>query len=335
MESGVKEYRRLPGKGARRGHFFGLAPTRSTAWLADDHLLSVDNDYFSEDYKRFYFKDIQALSIRRTRTWEVANVVWGVLAILTSLGAYALDNNMFLWTMEGLFCLGLLVSLLRGPTCVFRLHTAVHTEEMPSLGRLKAALKAREILYPLIQQAQGEPFVPDVQLATAELVRANNVAGTESGIVPNPSGYQGGVHKVLFGLMSLSALVNLILLYDSHVGITVLNVFMGFGLFACAILAVVRQYETHMGTAIRTLSWTALGVLTVFYFIGMMHYMFVTVAYSDVVRTQWELMKIYSATMPKTAPWFLGLRVCFAVVSLSVSVPALILLLRQSRGWQE
>ena len=341
MESGVTEYRRLPGKGARRGHFFGLAPIRSSAWLADDHLLSVDNDYFSEDYKRFYFKDIQALSIRRTRTWEVWNVVWGVFAILTALGASALGDHMILWTIEGLFCLGLLVSLLRGPTCICQLHTSVHAEEMPSLSHLKTALKAREILYPLIQRVQGELTVPESQQATAELVRSvssgtshvNGLVGP--GIGPNSSGYQGGVHKFLFFLMLLTALVHLILLYDNHPAITLLNILLGMALFGCAIIAVVRQYENYMGTAIRALSWVTLGVLTLFYFIGMMHYMFVTVAYSDVAQNQWELMKIYSSTMPKTAPWFFGVRVCFAVVSLSLSIPALVLLLKSPRGQQE
>jgi len=46
-------YRRLPGNAAALASYHRL-------WLGPDHLLAVRSVGFSEEYKRFYFSDIQA-----------------------------------------------------------------------------------------------------------------------------------------------------------------------------------------------------------------------------------------------------------------------------------
>src|SRR5208283_5906459 len=64
---------------------------RSSLWLGDDHLLFVECTGYTETYKRFYFRDIQAITIRKTTTHAVWNWITGVLtagcalAVLRSL----------------------------------------------------------------------------------------------------------------------------------------------------------------------------------------------------------------------------------------------------------
>src|SRR4030088_1939833 len=53
-------YRKLPG---RR---FGILFT-STLWIGPDHLLSVRKGRFAEEYRRFYFSDIQAIVLQKAR----------------------------------------------------------------------------------------------------------------------------------------------------------------------------------------------------------------------------------------------------------------------------
>ena len=60
MASGQSEYKRLPGRS-----WLTLAG-RHSIWLSSNHLLSVWNHYVTEDYKRFYFHDVQAIWIRET-----------------------------------------------------------------------------------------------------------------------------------------------------------------------------------------------------------------------------------------------------------------------------
>jgi len=339
MANKEKEYLRIPGRGVRRDRFFAVAATRSMLWLAKDHLLCVDNDRFSENYKRFYYNDIQAITTRRTFRWEIWNIYWGILAVVTAGVAHALADHIVLWSIVGVLCLSLLINLLRGPTCVCHLHTSVHTEELPSLSRMKIVLKARKLLDPLIKQAQGEIALPGIQDRAAEIAKkiADGLSSKVSRLGSSQTyrGYQGGAHKVLFSLMLLTGLVNSILFYDSQTGITLLHVAMGVGLFISVVVAIVRQYESDMRGGVRKLTWATLGYLTIFYFIGMIHYMLLAAAYADVVSSQWELMRIYSATAAKGSPFFLGLRMVFILCSFSIAIPGLVLLIKSPRALEE
>ena len=56
-----KEYKRIGGRGSRRRQFF----TRNTLWLGADHLLQGEHTGYTEEYKRFYFRDIQGITVKR------------------------------------------------------------------------------------------------------------------------------------------------------------------------------------------------------------------------------------------------------------------------------
>ena len=56
---GAVPYRRLPGR--------GRTPLGShSLWIGEDHLLLVELRGFTETYRRFYFRDVQAIILRRT-----------------------------------------------------------------------------------------------------------------------------------------------------------------------------------------------------------------------------------------------------------------------------
>src|SRR6266567_54941 len=150
MPRGAKVYWRLPGRGA------GLL-SYSRLWLGPDHLLLARTAFFSEEYKRFYFRDIQAVVTRRTERREILNVIFaftaiffGVLSVFTNSGW-----RTFLFVMTGTVLFALLVNWLRDPTCTCHVRTAVQTEELSPLKRLRTARKVIERLKPKIQEAQG------------------------------------------------------------------------------------------------------------------------------------------------------------------------------------
>ena len=66
-----KIYRRLPG---RKKGIIGIY----TLWQGPDHLLTIDSKRFSEDYKRFYYKDIQAIITRKTIHGKIQNLFLGI-----------------------------------------------------------------------------------------------------------------------------------------------------------------------------------------------------------------------------------------------------------------
>lgn len=57
----------------------------------------------------------------------------------------------------------LAVNWALGPTCCCRLQTAASLTELPSLRRLKNALKALDTITPLIEQSQGRISIEEIQ----------------------------------------------------------------------------------------------------------------------------------------------------------------------------
>jgi len=160
-----QQYRRLTWARRRQSGFVVFTYIRSSLWLGQDHLLGIDSNGFTETYKRFYFRDIQAVTLRLTRRRLIWNWVLGVLIILFVAGwgfaaAVSLSTRweeLVPWVVITLvLAIPLLMNRLLGPTCVCQLRTAVQTEELPSLCRLRQTRKILNRLRPLIAAAQGE-----------------------------------------------------------------------------------------------------------------------------------------------------------------------------------
>ena len=144
------KYRKLRGRGATLTHYVKL-------YLGPDHLLQIFSTGFTETYKRFYFRDIQAITIRKTIAGKVVNGVLGgiafmfaVLALLTSATA-----AIILGSIAAFFAVVLGVNVLMGATCACHLRTAVQHEKLPSLRRLGEARRALGRLQPHILAVQG------------------------------------------------------------------------------------------------------------------------------------------------------------------------------------
>ena len=82
-----KEYKKIPG--LKKGFLTG----RYTLWQGDDHLLQVYSRLGIEDYKRFYFNDIQAIIARKTQTGKIQNIVLAVFLLLFTLPAVLNDGG--------------------------------------------------------------------------------------------------------------------------------------------------------------------------------------------------------------------------------------------------
>ncbi|MDB6021130.1 MAG: hypothetical protein JWQ04_987 [Pedosphaera sp.] len=175
MAAKQKEYRRLPPFfGRRRGvGLISVSTTSCWLWLGKDHLLCIDRVWFKEDYKRFYFRDIQAIVIRKTENGRIANIVFGALATPPLIAALVTSGGwQVAWfIVTGFFLALMLINFLYGPTSACHLRTAVQTEELPSLKRLRRARKVLARLRPLIAAAQGELASAEVPVLMAELAR--------------------------------------------------------------------------------------------------------------------------------------------------------------------
>jgi hypothetical protein len=133
-----------------------LRSSRQSLWLGEDHLLSIDSASYSEEYKRFYFRDIQAFFICPTSRRAIWNGILTSLLIMHLLVFGWLGASVTILTIVGVvLAIPLVINNLLGPACKVYLRTAVQVEELPSLGRDRRAHRVLERIRPLITAVQG------------------------------------------------------------------------------------------------------------------------------------------------------------------------------------
>lgn len=145
-----KPYRRLPGSGG--GNF-----SRHRLWLGDDHVLSVGSSLIGERYRRFYFRDIQALVWRATADWWVRASLWFAFASPCAFGVANTTGagRVSFAAAAALFIVLAVVEVARGKTCACFVKTAVQFERLPSLNRERALRRMLAQLRPRIVEAQA------------------------------------------------------------------------------------------------------------------------------------------------------------------------------------
>ena len=146
-----KQYKRL----CSGGHLF----YKYTLWLGQDHLLYISTGIFVEDYKRFYFKDIQTLTVHKTKSWKAWNIVLSCLGVLFIILTIAASDTIGTWIagiIAGTLMAILALNLIHGPTCVTHIQTAVQKEKLYAMVRIRKALKIMDSIKPLILGVQQD-----------------------------------------------------------------------------------------------------------------------------------------------------------------------------------
>lgn len=257
-----------------------LRGRRVRLWLGADHLLVVESDGYREFYRRFRYEDIQALTVRKTVEGKTVSAVAGGLAavfIAMGLAVWNPGGTIFLLIIGGMFGAIAAINFFRGPTCECRLRTAVQSENLVSLGRLRHARKALELLRPRIVAAQGELTVEELYtktqeaaLAAAEDPDAPPVIGaipvTPKPIVkPPPRPYRSRVHFILFCLLVADLPLTL-----AHIAYpeSKINDVVGWGMLLLTggfvIAGLVKQNNTDLPLVLRRTTWAALAFLGFF-----------------------------------------------------------------------
>ena len=310
MPNASKEYTRLPGK--KKNFLIGY----NELWLGYDHLLYIFSRFGIEDYKRFYFKDIQAVITRKTATGKIQNLVLFILCILFSLMALYLKGgwSVFNWSMAGLMSVFLMINWLRGPTCVSHLQTAVQTEKLHSLYRLKTAKKVMNRLRLLVEKAQGKLAREDIREkgVKASTVKISPVPTDMADLSTGQDGMK--VHKILFTILIFDGLVTYLDFFYNHVTITFFGIIISIAACVLAIMALVRQHGSNLKSSMRMITWTAFVCLCINMFIGYIFYFVVVFRNPKISHNQWELIKTISQMSPGDSPMMMGIYI-FSICS--------------------
>ena len=267
-------YRRLPGSG--RSSTAALS-TRHRLWLAPDHLLAVSNQGYSEEYKRFLLRDIQSIAIRHTWRGRVTSIVFGAMAAAFAApalyGAGQGWDPVGLWirgVFAGAFALALLVNTALGPTCACTLRTAVQSERLYSLDRVRTALRAVRMIREAAASVQGALSAEDVDAAAARTA-ASGVATTARSHAARPltavgtRPYRGRSHAALFTVLLVDAVHSAAQFAWQSTVMYVLSIAILMSMLVSLILAMIRQADTDLPRSIKTTTLCTMGYVIVAY----------------------------------------------------------------------
>lgn len=163
-------YKRLTWSRTRRkSAITALRAPRQSLWLTHDHLLSIDSASFAEEYKRFYFRDIQAFFICPNSRMAIWNGILSAVLIMHLL-VFGWMGASFtvLAIVAAVLGIPLIINNIFGPACRVYVRTSVQVEELPSLSRIKRAQRVLDKVRPLVIAVQGTLPAENPQEATEE-----------------------------------------------------------------------------------------------------------------------------------------------------------------------
>ena len=182
MASEPPEYRCVS-----RSHF-GLNGTASL-WLGDDHLLQVTNQAGWEHYRRWFFRDIQALIARRNAARLILNFIVGLGGLFIGFGAILVlsapsttpaerTGLIIVATIMGViaivFLAVALANTLLGPSCTVYVQTPLGTQKLSALGRVAVFERIVERIRPHLETAQAQPGTSGLRDVGAAFDQAPN-----------------------------------------------------------------------------------------------------------------------------------------------------------------
>lgn len=325
-------YKRLPGRGPRRGGFITASLSRCSLYIGDDHILAVDSNGFSEDYKRFYFSDIQTIITRRTTRGTTWSIVLALILACSLTGAVFLEGEsarIFFLVFSGTIPVLLFINILRGPTCNCHITTAVQEDQLPSLNRLRMARKVIGTLRPAIERVQGrlspgEVNIPQdqgIRHPTHSTGRLRRARARREQIRHD----RGTLHMMAFAFLLLDGILTGIELLYHSAAITGASSVLTLLYCVLIIIALVRQYESDLPGAVRKMTWASLGFVCVSYLLSYILMVTTLVTKEGVIMaTQWDIYRMMLDLSPQDSPLVMGVYAFAAACSLVLGALGLV-----------
>lgn len=170
-------------------HLAGSNRGGCSLWEGPDHLLVIETMPFlgfTERYKRIDYTKIETISYGRTAgfwwtcVWQVlllALLGWGIVSTIED----ARPGAIVLGVIALVVAIALIVHLVRGPTCICRLQTAVQILKLKALNRVGVTTRVVTRLRELCLQHQGGQEASSADLLNAGTTAAaarDSVAGS-------------------------------------------------------------------------------------------------------------------------------------------------------------
>ncbi len=139
----------------RRGFLGGV----NNLMVCPDHLLCIKSHGYSEDYKRFFFDDINWIKLVPVKLSLLIDVILGSGALVTFVLAATVskDSSIFAWILAGvafLVVVYIIINHLLGPSAKMIIQTYNQQDELV-FKRYKKAAKVLKVFKAYVNDAQG------------------------------------------------------------------------------------------------------------------------------------------------------------------------------------
>lgn len=253
-----KPYRSL---GGTRGF---ITTERHALWLGSDHILCVSTSFARETSRRFSLEEIEGISITGSLLGRFLNVLYSAITLAgVAVGALVYlrggaANEGFGATaivIGGFGLVALLINLALGQTCITRLYTAVHVEELRPLRRWRRARRFARAVAPRIQDVQG-PLNAERAGNLAQdpgTIRLGKfVRETASRVTKPPRMW---IHRLLAPLLMVAGALGIANLFAFIDGKVYLDFFLFAAVTLTAIAAGIEQARSRLPAHVRMAPW--------------------------------------------------------------------------------
>ncbi len=213
--------------------------------------------------------------------------------------------------------------------------TAVQTEKLHSLHRLKNTFKVMDRLGIQIQRTQGTlkreeldnvPVRPMANQGSYRQVQQRKLKKI------SPRHETGRAHLVLFGLLLLDGVLVSLGFFFTHVVLTIISTVASLVMGIFVIVALVKQHDSSMSRSLKAITWASLGFICINFVAGYVISIVFAMQNPGIVYNQWEVFK----SMSLLSPWESPLKLSFDIFTLCgvlfLGIPGLYMLYRSDSG---
>jgi hypothetical protein len=229
----------------------------------------------------------------------------------------------------------LLVGLFKGPTCETKLMTAVQTEKLHSLHRLKNTFKVMDRLGIQIQRTQGTLKREELDnISVRPMANQGSYRQVQQRTFKkiSPRQEKGRAHLILFMLLLLDGVLVSLGFFFTHVVLTIISTIASMVMGIFVIVALVKQHDSSMSGSLKAITWVSLGFICIHFVAGYVISIVFAMQNPDIVYNQWEVFK----SMSLLSPWESPLKLSFDIFTLCgvlfLGIPGLYMLYRSDSG---
>ncbi|MBL0714820.1 MAG: hypothetical protein JJV98_14085 [Desulfosarcina sp.] len=298
-------------------------------WQGPDHLLSAETAMAGEDYRRFYYRDIQAIIIQKTGLHHVYSFLFGLPCILALIVGTLGDTMPHLWLIfSALTGLMLAINLYRGSTCVCHIRTAVQNVKIKALVRMRRMNRVLDQIAPLIADAQGHlPPAPSTPPLPKDASVALHTAVTTKAVPTSPAtdnSASSGIYRALFGGLVIQALVTGIDFYARNIFFGLSASLLALGVMILTFVALARQVDSDLPPATKRFTWAGLAFVCLQIVSGYAVSLWVCTRHPELMTDQWALFKHLAMLSPHDHPALMGLNLFTLGATLTLGLGGLV-----------